>query len=170
MRILGIDPGSRVLGYAVVEAHAQGQLDYVECGVLEADRSEPIEWRLAEMARGLDEILAELRPDTAAAEEVFSAINVRSALVLGQARGVVLAVCGRADLRVWGYAPTLVKQAVTGRGRAPKSQVARMVQSLLRLRRAPRADAADALAVAVAHAHLSAFWQRGTPPGAKRRA
>jgi len=153
MRILGIDPGSRLLGYAVVDATAAG-LRYVECGVLEARRTAPIERRLAEIAAGLEEVVGELHPEQAAVEEVFSAVNVRAALALGQARGVVLAVCGRAGISVSGYSPAVVKQAVTGRGRAPKPQVAHMVQVLLGLRREPRADAADALAVAVAHAHL----------------
>jgi crossover junction endodeoxyribonuclease RuvC len=154
MRILGIDPGSRVLGYAVVDCDGARRLRYLECGVLEAARAAPIERRLGEIAAGLGEIIDELEPDTAAVEEVFTAVNVRSALALGQARGAVLAVCGRAQLRVWGYPPAQVKQAVTGRGRAPKLQVARMVQALLGLKREPRADAADALAVAIAHAHI----------------
>ena len=154
MRILGIDPGSRVLGYAVVDCDGARRLRYLECGVLEPQARAPIERRLGEIARGLVEIIEELRPDVVAAEEVFTALNVRSALALGQARGAVLAICGRADLRVWGYPPALVKQAGTGRGRAPKSQVARMVQVLLGLKREPRADAADALAVAIAHAHI----------------
>jgi len=153
VRILGIDPGSRLCGYAVVEVGAE-RLRYVECGVLEARAKAPVERRLAEIAAGLEDVLAELRPDQAAVEEVFSAVNVRSAIALGQARGVVLAACGRAELAVFGYPPSVVKQAVTGRGRAPKPQVARMVTALLGLRREPRADAADALAVAVAHAHL----------------
>jgi crossover junction endodeoxyribonuclease RuvC len=154
MRILGIDPGSRVLGYAVVDCDDGRRLRYLECGVLEARARSPIERRLGEIAAGLAEIIDELRPDAAAAEEVFTALNVRSALALGQARGAVLAVCGRAELRVWGYPPALVKQAVTGRGRAAKGQVARMVQALLGLKREPRADAADALAVAIAHAQI----------------
>jgi crossover junction endodeoxyribonuclease RuvC len=154
MRILGIDPGSRVLGYAVVDCDAARRLRYVECGVLEAKARAPVEARLGEIARGLGEVIAELEPEAAAAEEVFTAVNVRSALMLGQARGAVLAVCGGAKLSVWGYAPAVVKQAVTGHGRASKVQVARMVQSLLGLRREPRADAADALAVAIAHAHI----------------
>jgi crossover junction endodeoxyribonuclease RuvC len=154
MRILGIDPGTRVLGYAVVDCDGARRLRYLECGVLEVKARTPIERRLGEIAVGLAEIIEELHPDTAAVEEVFSALNVRSALALGQARGAVLAVCGRAELRVWGYPPALIKQAVTGRGRAPKGQVARMVQALLGLKREPRADAADALAVAIAHAHI----------------
>jgi crossover junction endodeoxyribonuclease RuvC len=163
MRILGIDPGSRVLGYAVVDSDDARRLRYVECGVVEAQRGDPLEGRLAEIARGLEEVIAELAPHTVAAEDVFAAMNARTALLLGQARGAALAVCGRAGLRVHAYAPALVKQAVTGRGRAPKLQVARMVQALLGLRRLPRADAADALAVAVAHAQM-------TPRAARRAA
>ena len=153
MRILGIDPGSRVLGYGVIDSDGKRRLRYVECGVVEARKIYPLEQRLAEIGAGLEEVISELRPDAVAAEDVFSAANARSALALGQARGAALFVCGRASLRVWAYAPALVKQAVTGRGRAPKEQVARMVQVILGLKRLPRADAADALAVAVAHAH-----------------
>jgi crossover junction endodeoxyribonuclease RuvC len=154
MRILGIDPGSRVLGYAVLDCDAARRLRYVECGVVEATRGERLERRLVEIAAGLEEVIAELAPTAAAAEDVFAAVNVRSALLLGQARGAALVVCGRAGLAVHAYAPATVKQAVTGRGRAPKEQVARMVQAILSLKKLPRADAADALAVAVAHAHM----------------
>jgi crossover junction endodeoxyribonuclease RuvC len=154
MRILGIDPGSRVLGYAVLDCDAARRLSYVECGVVEATRGERLERRLHEIASGLEEVIAELAPQAVAAEDVFAAANARSALLLGQARGAALAVCARAGLEVHAYAPATVKQAVTGRGRAPKAQVARMVQVLCGLRRVPRADAADALAVAVAHAQM----------------
>jgi crossover junction endodeoxyribonuclease RuvC len=154
MRILGIDPGSRVLGYAVLDTGAGRRLRYVECGVVEATRGARLERRLAEIASGLEEVIAELTPEAVAAEDVFSAVNARSALLLGQARGAALAVCGRAGLLVHSYSPAVVKKAVTGSGRAPKSQVARMVQVLVGLRREPRADAADALAVAVAHAQI----------------
>jgi len=156
VRILGIDPGSRILGYAVLDCDdgARKKLRYVECGVVEAGRGEPLERRLAEIAQGLEDVIQEYLPETVAAEDVFTSVNARSALLLGQARGAALAVCGRAGLRVFAYPPSVVKQAVTGRGRAPKEQVARMVQVLVGLRKVPRADAADALAVAVAHAHI----------------
>jgi crossover junction endodeoxyribonuclease RuvC len=89
-----------------------------------------------------------------AVEDVFVHQNVRSALALSQARGAVLAVVGLAGLPVFSYPPAMVKRALTGRGRAPKEQVCRMVQSLIGLKHSPRADAADALAVAIAHAHF----------------
>jgi len=146
MRILGIDPGSRVLGYAVVDA-----------GARRAD--DPLERRLAELAAGLEEIIAEMAPDEVAVEDVFASRNARSALALGHARGVVLAAAGRAGLHVAAYPPARVKQAVTGRGRAPKEQVAHMVRALMGMKSLPRADAADALAVAVAHANFR------RPPG-----
>ncbi|HET9624632.1 MAG TPA: crossover junction endodeoxyribonuclease RuvC [Kofleriaceae bacterium] len=150
MRILGLDPGSRVCGYGVIDAHA-GELAYVECGLLTAPEDRPMEQRLGELARNLREVIGELRPDVVAVEDVFSYQNPRSALALAQARGMALAVIGLAGLAVASYAPALVKKAVSGSGRADKSQVARMVQALIGLRSLPRADATDALAVAITH-------------------
>jgi crossover junction endodeoxyribonuclease RuvC len=125
---------------------------YLECGVLTSKR-ERVEERLADIARALSEVIAEFRPVAVAVEDVFVHQNARSALALSQARGVVLAVAGLAALPVFSYPPAVVKRAVTGRGRAPKEQVSKMVQALVGLRSAPRADAADALAVAITHVH-----------------
>jgi crossover junction endodeoxyribonuclease RuvC len=110
-----------------------------------------MEHRLGELARNLREVIGELSPDVVAVEDVFSHQNPRSALALAQARGMALAVIGLAGLRVASYAPALVKKAVSGSGRADKAQVARMVQALIGLRSLPRADATDALAVAITH-------------------
>jgi crossover junction endodeoxyribonuclease RuvC len=153
MRVLGVDPGSRVCGYGIIAVDAPRRYRYVECGVLTAPARAPAEARLAEIARCLRELVAEAAPDALAVEDVFSHVNVRSALALAQARGIVLAVAGMAGLPVFSYAPASVKKAVTGRGRASKDQVARMVRVLIGLRRTPTSDAADALAVAIAHAH-----------------
>ncbi|HET7499609.1 MAG TPA: crossover junction endodeoxyribonuclease RuvC [Kofleriaceae bacterium] len=150
MRILGLDPGSRVCGYGVVDERA-GELTYVECGVLTAPVDRAMEDRLGELARGLREVIAELVPHVVAVEDVFSHQNVRSAIALAQARGMVLAVVGLCGLSVASYAPALVKKTVSGSGRADKSQIARMVQALIGLRSLPRADATDALAVAITH-------------------
>lgn len=150
MRILGLDPGSRVCGYGVID-EAAGAIRYVECGVLTAPEHRPMEMRLGEIARGLREVIGELAPDVVAVEDVFSHQNVRSALALAQARGMVLAVVGLAGLRVTSYPPASVKKAVSGSGRADKGQIARMVQMLVGLERLPRADASDALAVAITH-------------------
>jgi crossover junction endodeoxyribonuclease RuvC len=150
MRILGLDPGSRVCGYGVVDERG-GALAYVECGVLTAPEHRPMEDRLGELACGLREVIAELRPGIVAVEDVFSHQNPRSAIALAQARGMALAVVGLAGLAVASYAPALVKKAVSGSGRADKTQIARMVQALIGLRSLPRADATDALAVAITH-------------------
>ncbi len=150
VRILGLDPGSRVCGYGVIDEH-EGELRYVECGVLTAPASHTMESRLGEIARGLREVIAELAPDVVAVESAFVHQNPRSALALAQARGMALAVFGLAGLVVASYPPATVKKAVSGSGRADKAQVARMVQHLIGLRSLPVADATDALAVAITH-------------------
>lgn len=150
MRILGLDPGSRVCGYGVID-ESSGELRYVECGVLTARTTGAMEMRLGEIARGLREVIDELAPEVVAVEDVFSHDNPRSALALAQARGMVLAVVGLAGLAVTSYPPASVKKAVSGSGRADKDQIARMVQALIGLHSLPELDATDALAVAIAH-------------------
>jgi crossover junction endodeoxyribonuclease RuvC len=150
VRILGLDPGSRVCGYGVVEDRGS-ELRYVECGVLTAPEGRAMEERLGEIARGLREVIEELEPDEVAIEDVFVHHNARSALALAQARGMALAIVGLAGLRVASYAPALVKRTVAGSGAAPKEQIARMVQVLIGLRSLPRAGVSDALAVAITH-------------------
>lgn len=150
MRILGLDPGSRVCGYGVIE-EVGGELRYIECGLLTAPESQPMEQRLGEIARGLKDVIAELAPTICAVEDVFVRQNPRTALALAQARGMALAVIGLAGLAVASYPPASVKKAVSGSGRADKTQVARMVQALIGLKSLPRADATDALAVAITH-------------------
>lgn len=155
MRILGIDPGSRVCGYAVLDAHLPGHKApvYRECGVLTAVGTLRFEERLAEISRQLTQLVTEFSPDVVAIEDVFSRINARAALALAQARGAAVAVAGLAGLPVHSYPAPQVKRSVTGRGRATKDQVARMVAALVGLGTPPEADAADALAVALTHAH-----------------
>jgi len=126
-------------------------MKYVECGVLTARAERSMEQRLGEIACGLKEVIADLSPQVVAVEDVFVHQNARSGLALAQARGMALAVIGLAGLVVASYPPASVKKAVSGSGRADKDQVARMVQALIGLRSLPRADATDALAVAIAH-------------------
>jgi crossover junction endodeoxyribonuclease RuvC len=152
VRILGIDPGSRYCGYGVVERAGAGRVRYVECGVIEPRREAALHLRLAEIAAGLREVLDELRPAAVAVEGVFHGVNARSALQLGQSRGVVLALAGERALPVSEYAPATVKRTVAGNGGAGKAQVAAMVRALCQLKRAPRLDASDALAIAICHA------------------
>ncbi len=159
MRILGLDPGSRVCGYGVIDVGDGGpsirnEMRYVECGILTAPAERSMEQRLGEIACGLREVIAELAPNVVAVEDVFVHQNARSGLALAQARGMVLAVVGLAGLSVASYPPASVKKSVSGSGKADKDQVARMVQALIGLKSLPRADATDALAVAITHGSI----------------
>jgi crossover junction endodeoxyribonuclease RuvC len=157
MRVLGIDPGSRFCGYAVIEGDVR-RARYIECGVLGVPPRLSMEERLGEIARDLESVIRDLRPGAVAVEDIFHGCNVRSALALAHARGTVYAVAGLAGLRVHSYAPAVVKKTVAGHGRASKEQVARMVQAQVGLRTLPRADATDALAVALAHVRSLVRW------------
>ena len=152
MIILGVDPGPRVCGYGLIEVVDPGRYRYVECGVLTASERNPAEHRIGEIARCLEEVMTEMKPSVVAVEDVFTRKNHRSALIVAQARGAVLAVAGMAEIPVYSYPAPVIKKAVTGHGRASKDQVAKMVQSLIGLRTTPRSDAADALAIALTHA------------------
>ena len=154
LRVLGIDPGSRVLGYGLVAARPRDELACVECGVLTAVAAHAMERRLGELARNLRDVIDELAPEAIALEAVFAHVNVKSALALAQARGMVLAIAGLVGLPVFSYPPAVVKKTVVGSGRADKDQVARMVAGQVGLRTPPRADAADAVAIAVTHHRL----------------
>jgi crossover junction endodeoxyribonuclease RuvC len=154
VRILGLDPGTRVCGYGVIDVDGEA-LAYVECGVITARESHAMEARLGEIAKGLRDVITELAPQVVAVEDVFSQMNPRTALALAQGRGMALAVIGLCGLAVASYPPASVKKAVTGSGRADKEQVARLVQLSIGLRSLPRVDATDALAVAITHARVS---------------
>jgi crossover junction endodeoxyribonuclease RuvC len=153
VRILGIDPGSIATGFGVVDQDGS-RLRHVASGVIRPGAGELAE-RLARIHEGLETLVQLHAPDNAALEAVFVSRNPRSALQLGHARGVALVVCGRAGLATAEYAPSTVKGAVAGYGRADKPQVQAMVQRLLGLASAPARDAADALAVAICHAAQS---------------
>ena len=154
-RVLGIDPGTASTGFGVVESSAQ-QLRTLTGGVISTRASEPPERRLAAIAEALSRLLDEHRPDAVAIEEVFFGRNARSAFAVGQARGAVLAAAGARDVPCFSYTPQAVKLAVCGSGAAGKEQVQRMVAALLGLQEPPASDhAADALALAICHAHLA---------------
>lgn len=174
VRILGLDPGTRVCGYGVIDCRGE-DLVYVECGVITAPEDRPLEARLGELAQGLREVITELAPQVAAVEDVFSHLNPRTALALAQGRGMALAVLGLSGLSVASYPPASVKKTITGSGRAEKDQVARLVQMSIGLRGLPRADATDALAVAITHARTSRpsaarLEEAVVPPRIKRAA
>ena len=149
MRVLGIDPGSRFCGFGVVEDAGGTRMRYLAHGVLSLGEERPIEERLQLLHEGLARELALHRPDLVAIEDVFHARNARSALVLGQARGVALLAAAQSGAKVRSFSPSTIKQAVTGTGRAEKEQVGRMVTVLLGVAFAGRLDATDALATAI---------------------
>jgi crossover junction endodeoxyribonuclease RuvC len=154
VRVLGIDPGTSVTGFGVVEtgngAAVPGRL--VECGVIRFARGSSLPHRLAELHDGVAELIRRHRPDVLALENAFYGRNVRTTLVLGHARGVVLLAAQQAGVGIAEYPPATVKKTVVGAGGAPKAQVGVVVARLLRLRQAPRpADAADGVAVALTH-------------------
>ncbi len=151
--ILGIDPGSRKCGYGLVSANGS-RLQYVACGVI---RVETLDFpqRLLSIFRNISEIIEEYHPQVAAIEEVFMGKSASSALKLGQARGAAMVACSSQDLPVHEYATRKVKQALTGTGSADKAQMQHMICTLLQLPKAPSEDAADALSVAVCHAHTT---------------
>ena len=153
-RVLGIDPGSRVSGFGVVEARGS-QVVHVAHGVLRLPGDLPLELRLAELFHGLCDALARWTPDAVAVEGVFAFRNARSALVLGHARGVALLAAAQGGRPVFEYAPAAVKRAVGAGGAASKEAVARQIRAFLRLGGALRPDASDALAVAMCHLHRS---------------
>lgn len=151
MRILGIDPGLRVTGFGVLEQSGQ-RLSYVTSGCIRTAQAQLPE-RIKTILEGLIEVMAQSCPDEVAIEKVFVNVNPQSTLLLGQARGAAIcAAVGRA-LPVAEYTALQVKQAVVGNGHAKKDQVQEMVRRLLKLPAAPGADAADALACAICHAH-----------------
>ena len=151
-RILGIDPGSRVTGYGVIESD-RGNLVFIACGVVKTTPNYPFANRLNEIFDGINEVIQLHDPEVAAVEEVFLSQNPGTAIKLGQARGAAVVAAMQNGLSVSDYSPRKIKQAVAGYGQAEKEQVQHMVRVLLNLKRKPSNDAADALAVAICHAN-----------------
>lgn len=161
MIVLGVDPGSLRTGWGVIECRGPKLLG-LGCGVIQAGTSaKELPLRLRAIHEQLSEVIATHRPEEMAVEDVFFAHNARSALVLGQARGVCLLAGAAADIPIAAYSPALVKRSVAGRGQAPKGQLARIVAAMLQLSQLPPPDATDALAIAITHAN--ATRARGLP-------
>lgn len=157
MRILGVDPGTLRVGYAIIEVSGSVRgrttaMRYVECGVIAAPARRPVGERLLAIADDLGAVIDEHAPAQFAIERAFGGKNVLSALTLGQARGALMLLAAQRGLNAFEYAPALVKRVVAGHGAATKQQIAERVRLLFELRRAPPADAADALAIACCHA------------------
>jgi crossover junction endodeoxyribonuclease RuvC len=153
MRVLGIDPGTAITGYGVVEEEA-GELKAVAFGAIRTPAKQLLPTRLQTIYRDVRDLLKKWEPSSAAVEELFFSSNVRTAMSVGQARGVTLLALADAGLSIAEYTPLTVKQAVTGYGNADKAQIQEMVRLLLGLAEVPKPDdAADALAVAICHLH-----------------
>lgn len=153
MRVLGVDPGTAITGYGLIESR-DGELSVVNFGIITTPADQPLARRLQTIYRELSAILTRHHPTEAVVEKLFFSQNVRTAMSVGQARGVTLLALADAGLVVHEYTPLEVKQAVVGYGRATKRQIQEMVRMLLGLDTVPQPDdAADALAVAICHIH-----------------
>lgn len=153
MRILGIDPGYAIVGYGVIEYHGNS-FKVIEYGKITTDSKKDLPERLVIIYNGIKELIEKFQPDAMAVEELFFNNNAKTAINVGQARGVILLSAANNGVPVFEYTPLQVKQAVVGYGRAEKNQVQQMVKMLLSLEKIPKPDdVADALAIAVCHAH-----------------
>jgi crossover junction endodeoxyribonuclease RuvC len=158
MRIIGIDPGSRKTGYGIIDVSSSTKkLQHIAHGVLRLNVENEIAARVRELAFRLRDLIDQFRPTHCALEDIFVAEGLRSALMLGQARGAVLATMGLSDVPVQNFAPTKVKLALTGAGRATKLQVSEIVRLVLGIDEKPAEDAGDALAIAICCANHSVF-------------
>ncbi len=151
-RVLGIDPGTRVVGYGVLDIAGPGRFAYVECGVLSVPAADGVPRRIHRLGAQLVELLEELRPTDVAIEAAFHGQNASSALKLAESRGAYREICMQRGLEPHEYPPARVKRAVRGDGRADKAAIAERVAMLFGLSRPPKSDAADALAIALCHA------------------
>ncbi len=158
MVILGIDPGLATLGYGVIEKDERGNCKVLDCGVVVTPKNEGLPVRLAMLEEGLCKILDKFRPDEVAMEELFFSKNITTGIAVAHARGVALLACVKHCGKLFEYTPMQIKQAITGYGRADKKQMQTVVASMLHLKSIPKPDdAADALGVALCHAHTSKF-------------
>jgi len=161
MRVLGIDCGGEFTGYGVIEQDEQDTLRHLSSGAIRLSSREALEVRLMKICNGLTVVIGEYSPEIVAIEDVFYAVNAKSALRLGHVRGVAMLTAAQAGLPVMAYSPLSIKSAVVGYGRAEKAQVQLMVARLLGLPAPPEPpDVADALAIAICHLHTARTLER----------
>lgn len=159
MIILGIDPGLAITGFGLIK-YEQNNFKVIQYGVIRTPSKTPLPDRLVKIREGIETLVQQYKPDCAAIEELFFNTNAKSAFLVGQARGVAVVTVASAGLPVYEYTPLQVKQGVAGYGRADKNQIQQMVKTLLNLKEIPKPDdAADALAIAMCHAHTGHFQQ-----------
>jgi len=160
---MGVDPGSEITGYGVIESDGR-RYELIEYAGVRTIATLPFAERLLLISKKLEEVMERLAPHACAVEETFYAVNVKTALKLGHVRGVVLLAAARAGIEVFEYSPLEIKSALVGYGRAEKQQVQEMVRLLLKLKEAPQPlDASDALAVAICHANTASTSARMVP-------
>ena len=155
MKILGIDPGSGIIGFGLIEDGRKPKM--IDAGIIRTTIGEETAKRLVEAYEGMKEIIAETKPDVAAVEKLFFAQNVTTGMKVSQSRGVILLALAEAGIPIYEYAPNEIKMAMTGYGHAKKAQIQEMVKVLLGLKKRPQDDAADALAIALTHLGQPAF-------------
>ncbi|MEO1288715.1 MAG: crossover junction endodeoxyribonuclease RuvC [Chloroflexota bacterium] len=162
MLVLGIDPGTAIVGYGLVKEHHDGALQAIEYGVIRTPAKTPMPERLTTIYDTLTDIVTEFKPDRAAVEELFFARNVTTAITVSQARGVILLALQKAGIVINEYKPNVVKQSISGYGGADKKQMQEMVRLLLNLETIPRPDdAADALAVSITDINIGQYHNLG---------
>lgn len=160
MLIMGVDPGTAITGFGLIQYYGN-RFSLVECGCIRTPAGEPMAERLQTLYRGLVDIISRNSPEQFALEELFFNKNTRTALAVGHARGVAMLAAAESGLPVFEYTPLQVKQAVAGYGRAGKTQVQFMVKTILAMPDAPAPDdVADALAVAICHAHIHSYERK----------
>lgn len=156
MIVLGIDPGSNATGYGIVKSSGN-HISHVASGVIKTNPKQDFSFRLKTIYDGIAKVISDFSPDVCSLESIFFCKNVQSALKLGHTRGAIMIAAANHDLRVYEYAPTEIKQAVTGYGRASKEQVFAMVSMLLNVKDIGKLDISDALAAAICHINASNF-------------
>ncbi len=156
MIIVGFDPGIATLGYGVIQKEARSKPVMLDYGIVSTPKDENLAVRLNMLETGVKQIIDKFKPSEIAIEELFFAKNVKTAITVAHARGVVLLTCAKECGRIFEYTPLQIKQALTGYGRADKKQIQQMVKTFLNLKAVPKPDdAADALAVALTHAQTN---------------
>lgn len=153
MRIIGIDPGTGILGFGVIDVEQNGKVALADAGVIRTEKHQPLDERLEEIYEHLQDVIKQSKPSVMVVEKLFFAQNITTAISVSHARGVVMLAGKRAGLEIVEYTPLQIKQALTGYGRADKKQMQEMVRVLLGLKEAPKPDdCADALAAAITYA------------------
>ena len=156
MIIVGFDPGIATLGYGVISTDKSGRAEMIDYGIISTPKEENLAVRLAMLEKGVKQVIDTFKPDEIAVEELFFAKNVKTGIAVAHARGVILLTAIKECGKIFEYTPLQIKQALTGQGRADKHQVQYMVKAILNLKDIPKPDdAADALAVAIAHSQTN---------------